>query len=71
MVAVPALTPPTPPLVAPMVAVEALLVLHVPPVVASVSVVDAPTHTLAVPDMAAGSGLTVTVRVTKQPVSAV
>lgn len=42
--------------------------VHVPPDVASLRVVVDPTHTLSVPVMATGSGLTVTVAVVKQPV---
>ena len=41
--------------------------VHVPPASASVSDVTAPSQTLAVPDMAAGSGLTVSVKVLKHP----
>ena len=51
----------------PTVATEVLLLIHVPPAVASLNVVDDPIHTDVVPVMAAGSGLTVTTLVTKQP----
>jgi hypothetical protein len=43
------------------VAIAVLLLLHVPPVVASVSVDVPPTATVVVPEIAAGTGLTVTV----------
>ena len=68
MVAVPVDTPVTIPVVAPTVAVAVLLLLHVPPVVGSLSVVVAPMHTTAVPVIAAGSGFTVTVAVFVHPV---
>ena len=48
----------TPPVV--MVAIEALLVDHVPPLVASASVVEDPKHILVVPVIAAGFPNTVT-----------
>ena len=63
----PVTTPDTvPPLT---VAMPVLPLLHTPPVVASVNVVVAPWHTLAVPpiDGTAGNGLTVTIAVTEQP----
>ena len=49
-------------------AVALELLLHVPPVVASASVVVEPTHTDAVPVIAAGSGFTVTIAFDWQPV---
>ncbi len=60
MVAVPAATPVTTP-VLPTVAMPVALLLHVPPVVALLSVVVLPTVTVAVPVMvpADGNGLTV------------
>ena len=61
MVAVPADMPDTAPEGEPTVAIAVLLLLHVPPVVASPSVVVAPAQTLVVPVIAAGAGLTVTV----------
>ena len=48
-----------------------LLLLQVPPVVASVSVVVDPAHTLLVPAIAAGVALTVTGVLIKQPVGSV
>jgi hypothetical protein len=50
-----------------MVATPAGLMLHVPPVDASVSVVHTPTHMLVVPLIAAGRGVTVTTFVDEQP----
>ena len=46
------------------VAMLILLLLHAPPVVTSVNAVDKPTHTVAVPVIAEGSGATVSVVVT-------
>jgi len=51
----------------PTVACNVLLLLHVPPVVVLVNVVDAPRHTNVVPDITAGSGFTVSCIVCKQP----
>lgn len=62
MVAVPDDTPVTTPLTEPTRAIAVLLLLHKPPLVASLSVVDAPTHMLVMPVMAAGNGLTVMLR---------
>src|SRR5947208_3202258 len=50
-----------------MVAIPAGLMLQVPPVEASVSVVHAPTHILKVPPIAAGRGVTVTILLEVQP----
>jgi hypothetical protein len=67
MTDVPAVTPvTTPPAV--IVATAGVALLHVPPAVALLKVVVALTHTLVVPVIAAGSGFTVTVVVTAQPV---
>jgi hypothetical protein len=52
----------------PTLATVALLMLHVPPVVGLLSVVQLPTQTVSVPEMAPGAGLTVMSVVTKQPV---
>ena len=71
MVTVPAVTPVTIPVLAPTDAVPVLLLLHVPPVVAELSVVTAPVHTVDAPDIAAGNGLTVTTAITRQPVGSV
>ena len=70
MTDVPAVTPvTTPPTV--IVATAGVALLHAPPAVALLKVVVALTHTLVVPVMAAGSGFTVTVVVTAQPVGSV
>ncbi len=61
IVAVPAATPVTTPVPEPTVAVLVFALIHVPELVASLNVVVAPIQTDAVPVMAAGSGLTVTV----------
>jgi len=65
IVAVPADTPLTMP-VKPIVATEPSPLLHTPPLVASLSVVVEPAHTLMVPVIAdtVGNGLTVTTEVT-------
>ena len=63
----PVFIPVTMPVALPAVAIMGLLVLHVPPVVASVNVVADPTHVVAAPVIADGSGLIVTVFVTLQP----
>ena len=51
----------------PIVPTAGALLLHVPPGVASVSVVVSPIHTLVPPAIAAGDGITVTVRKAVQP----
>ena len=61
------MTPVTTPDVELTVAVP-LVVLHVPPTVASASGIVAPTHTTDGPVIEAGSGLTVTGKVVLQPV---
>jgi len=58
---VPAETPVTTPVKEPTVAMEGVELLHVPPKVASINVVDVPTMVESVPPMAAGAGVTVTV----------
>ena len=63
MVAVPTATPVTTPVVIFTEAIPLLMDVHVPPDVAEVSDVEAPTHTLPIPEIAAGSGLTVTTAV--------
>ena len=65
--AVPAVPPVTTPVVEFTVAVVELL-LQLPPAVASVSVIVAPTHTAVGPLMAVGAGVIVMVFVAKQPV---
>ncbi len=70
MIAVPGPTPFTLPVVLPTVAMAVLLLLHVPPGVAFVSVTKLPTHTLAaVGEIGTGVTFTVISRVTKQPVA--
>lgn len=49
-------------------AIAVLLLLHVPPLVALVSVVVLPTQVLAVPAIVAGVAFTVTINVERQPV---
>ena len=67
IVAVPADIPVTIPLVKPITAAVVLLLVHVPPP-ASVNAVVRPTHTLFVPVIADGNGLTVTAVIDEQPV---
>ena len=71
MAAVPADTPVIIPVDKPAVAIPVLPLLQVPPVVASLNTVAAPTQTVAVPVMGEGNGLTVTVTVVLQPVGKV
>jgi len=59
------------PLLVPIVATAVLLLLHAPPVVALLSVADAPAHTLVAPVMDGGEGLTVNAVVVMQPVASV
>jgi hypothetical protein len=66
MVLVPAATPVVTPVAATTVALGSVLLLHVPPAVADASVVVRPTHTAAVPVIAAGSAFTVSVVALKQ-----
>jgi hypothetical protein len=68
MMLVPALTPVTVPPV-PTVATAPLLLLHAPPEVASLSVVDEVAHTLNVPAIGTGVVFTVTVTVCLHPVA--
>jgi len=66
--------PPETPVTTPpalIVATAGVALLHVPPAVASDNVVVKPMHTLVVPVITAGNGLTVTVAVRKQPVGKV
>lgn len=62
----PAVRPVTTPDVMPIPAVPGLLLLQVPPVVASLNVVELPTHTEVIPVIEAGNGFTVIVVVTEQ-----
>ena len=66
MVAVPAATPVKMPDV-PTVATLVLLLAHVPPTVADESAVEAPTHTVDKPVIAAGAAITVTTTDVPQP----
>ena len=66
MVAVSAVIPVTMPALPTATAV--LVVLHTPPVVASVSVAAIPVYKTELPLIAAGNGVTVSVRITVQPV---
>jgi hypothetical protein len=56
----PGVTPVTVPVSEPIVATEVLLLFHVPPNVASLSVLVVPTHIFVVPVIAAGVAYTVT-----------
>jgi hypothetical protein len=67
IVAVPAVSPLTRPVVKPTAATVVLLLLHVPVPEPSLNVVVAPIHTDLTPLIADGSGLTVTVAVTLHP----
>jgi hypothetical protein len=61
IVANPAVTPVTTPLVLPTVAVDVLLLIQVPPVSVLLRVIERPKHTADGPLIAAGTGLTETV----------
>ena len=63
--------PVTSPVEDPMLAIPALLLLHVPPPVRSVNCVVSPAHTVIVPVIAVGNGFTVTTAVMIQPVPTV
>lgn len=67
MFALPAATPDTMPDPEPTVATPVLLLVHVPPDGEELSVVLAPVHTEAVPDIAPGVVLTVTEAMAKHP----
>jgi hypothetical protein len=71
MLAVPGLTPVTRPVVIPTVAIPVLPLLHVPPVVALLSVVVCPTQTTGLPELVASAAFTVSTAVRVQPVPAV
>ena len=68
MVDVPATMPVNIPEVEPTVTEDILLLVQVPPPVASLRLAVKPTQTNGVPDMAAGTGYTVTTDVVRQPV---
>ncbi len=59
--------PVTMPVPKPMSAIAGVLLAHVPPDMGWVSVVVSPWHTLSVPTIAAGAGVTVTTLVAVQP----
>jgi len=61
MVVEPCAMPVTPPVKEPTVPMAVLLLLHVPPVLASLSVVVEATHTFVLPVIATGNGLTVSI----------
>jgi hypothetical protein len=63
---VPPDTPPTIPVDEPIVAIDVLPLIQVPPLVALLKAVVPPTQTVGVPVMDAGNGLTVTIVVTLQ-----
>lgn len=71
MAAFPARMPDTTPVLAPTVAIDVLPLVHVPPVVALLSVVFVPSHISNVPVIAAGSGFTVAVAVRIQLVGSI
>jgi hypothetical protein len=66
---VPAFTPVTTPVPAPTVALDVLLLVHVPPPGLLLSVVVLPTHTAAVPLIDDGAVVTETIFVAAQPVA--
>jgi hypothetical protein len=68
---VPDASPLTTPLLIPIVATVVLLLLQVPPVVLLLKVAVSPSHTLAVPVIAAGNGLTVIFLIARQVVGKV
>lgn len=67
MIAVPAVTPVTIPVAEPTVT-AALVVLHTPPAIGSLSVTDDPMHTAGGPVTAEGVAFTVTLAKAVQPV---
>ena len=71
MAAVPAVPPVTTPVVNPIAAVVVLLLAQVPVAAASVSAAVKPEHTVKVPEILAGAGLTVTTAEVTQPVDKV
>jgi hypothetical protein len=71
MKGVPEPMPVTIPVPEPMVASVTLLLLQFPPDVGLLNVIVVPTHTFAVPDMAAGNGFIVTGKIVWQPVGKV
>jgi len=70
-VAAPAVPAVTVPVVVPMGAIVALLLLHVPPLVVLAKVSITPEHMFVAPLIAAGLALTVTSLTAKQPVDVI
>lgn len=68
MTAVPIDAPVTAPVIEPIDAIPGLLLLQVPPGVASLNILPVPTHIARIPDIGPGLGYTVTVVVLKHPV---
>jgi hypothetical protein len=68
MIVVPDMIPPAVPDEMPIVATDGLLLVHVPPVVASCSVVIAPIQIDFAPEIVSGSGFTVNTATVAQPV---
>jgi hypothetical protein len=68
IVVVPAVMPVTMPEVIPIVAMPVELLVHVPPIAASLSVVVLPMQTLVMPVMGGGGGVTVAIVAIAQPV---
>lgn len=68
MVAVPNAMPLSNPLVEPIVATAVLLLAHIPPGIAFVSVVLSPAHIRSTPEIGPGTRLTVTTAMVAQPV---
>ena len=71
IVTVPVVNPFTIPLAEPTLALNGMLLVHVPPVIASLRVVVAPRHTPGFPVIAGGKGFTVIIAAFKQPVASV
>jgi hypothetical protein len=71
MIQVPEAIPVTMPVSVPTVAMPALLLIQLPPLIASERSIEFPTQTIAGPEMAEGDGVTDIVVVVKQPVASV
>jgi hypothetical protein len=71
MMTVPGLTPVAIPVPLPIVAIDAMALVHVPPIMPQVSVADEPTQTVVGPVKGGGTGVIVTVRVAIHPVPSV
>ena len=68
IIAMPGVTPVTTPVLKPTVAMAGVLLLQVPPGIASLTVIAVPMHKTEGPTIGAGSGLTLTTVVVEQPV---